>query len=234
VNGAAPGLPLLEARGVEFQYPGGFRLGPLDLRLRAGELVCLSGEPGSGKSTLLRLLAARLRPDVGALLFRQEPLADHRPAGLAAWRRRLGIMDQGGLGALHRSTRELVALALAARGLGARTRRREGARIMGELGLLARADLPCGQLSTGQARWVQLALALCGLPELLLLDEPLAHLSPEHQAEFMTTLRRVAARGTAVLFCRHGDPALDGGSLRCLRLAGGRLTEAFAPDGGVQ
>ena len=218
-------LPLLEARGLEFHYPGGFRLGPLDLRLQAGELVSLSGEPGAGKSTLLRLLAARLRPDAGSLLFRQEPLRDRRPSSLAAWRRRLGILDQGPLAAGHRSTRELMTLALAARGLGVRARRHESTRILGELGLLARADQPCAGLSSGQARWSQLALSLCGLPELLLLDEPLAHLSPEQQRELMEMLGRLAARGAAVLYCRHGDLAAPEDGARHLALTGGHLLE---------
>jgi ABC-type multidrug transport system ATPase subunit len=230
-NGNPATLPLLEARGLEFQYPGGFRLGPLDLRLFAGELVSLEGEPGAGKSTLLRLLAARQRPEAGTLLLRQEPLAGRRLTELAAWRRRLGLLDQDAGLPAQRSPRELLRLALAAHGLGARQRRQESMRILGETGLLARADLPCGSLSTGQGRWVQLALALCGLPELLLLDEPLAHLSPDHQVEMVASLRRLARRGMAVLFCGHGAIPGRREDVRRLRLERGRLAELPAAGG---
>jgi ABC-type multidrug transport system ATPase subunit len=217
-------LPLLEARGLEFSYPGGFRLGPLDLRLQAGEVVALEGEPGAGKSTLLRLLQGRLRPSAGHLLFRQEPLRLSSAQDGAQWRRCLGVLDQGIPLPALRSPRELVRLSLAVHGQGARERRREATRILGEAGLLARAEQPCGTLSTGQSRWVHLALAMCGVPELMLLDEPLAHLSPDQQAAMVRVLERQALRGTAVLFCRHGDAAAHG-ALRRLRLEQGRLIE---------
>jgi ABC-type multidrug transport system ATPase subunit len=224
MNAGSPAaqLPVLEVRGLAFEYPGGFRLGPLDLRLLPGELAALSGEPGVGKSTLLRLLAARLPAQSGTLLFRQEPL-EWNPKHVAGWRRHLGILDQSVTLPGQRSTRELLRLSLAARGLNGKARRHEAMRILGETGQLPRADLPCGNLSTGQSRWAQLALALSGLPDLLLLDEPFAHLSPDHQDELLAFLIRQAARGTAILFCLHGDqPRLPEG-VRRLRLEGGRL-----------
>lgn len=217
-------LPLLEARGLEFSYPGSFRLGPLDLRLHAGEVVSLEGEPGSGKSTLLRLLQGRLRPSAGLLLYRQEPLSLGLPEEQAAWRRCLGVLDQTVLLPASRNPRDLVRLSLAVHGQGAREGRREATRILGETGLLARAEQICGTLSTGQSRWVQLALALCGLPEVMLLDEPLAHLSPEQQRGMLEVLARQARRGTAVLFSRHGDAA-SAGEVRRLRLEQGRVVE---------
>lgn len=219
----APGLPLLEARGLEFGYPDGFRLGPLDLRLHAGEIVALSGEPGAGKSTLLSLLAARRPAERGTLLYRQQPLGARTPRALSAWRRRLGVLEQGALPVPDRSPRDLLHLALAVRGMGGRARRHEATRLLGETGLLARADQPCGALSTGQSRWAQLALALAGLPDVLLLDEPLAHLSPAHQKELVEFLDRLARRGAAVLLCAHGvADALPAGTRR-LHLAGGCL-----------
>jgi ABC-type multidrug transport system ATPase subunit len=221
MNGARP---LLEARDLQFEYPGGFRLGPLQLRLFPGELTALSGEPGSGKSTLLKLLAARLEVQSGTLLFRQEPLGDSL-RGHCAWRRRLGVMDQALALPSGRSLRELLHLCLAARGMGGRARRAEVMRLLGETGQLARADQPCGNLSTGQARWAQLALAQCGVPDLLLLDEPFAHLSPDHQEDLLTYLRRLAARGTAILLCTHGGQPRLPVETRRLRLLDGRLLE---------
>lgn len=223
-------LPLLEARGLEFCYPGGFRLGPLDMRLFAGEVVALEGEPGAGKSTLLRLLQGRLRHTGGHLLFRQEPLRLENPQDAAQWRRCLGVLDQSLQLPAHRSARDLVRLTLAVHGQGTRESRREATRILGETGLLARAEQACGTLSTGQSRWVHLALALCGVPELMLLDEPLAHLSPDQQDAMMRVLERQALRGTAVLFCRHGDAATHG-KLRRLRLEQGRLVEEKGAGG---
>jgi len=217
-------LPVLEARALEFTYPGGFRLGPVDLRLHAEEVVALEGEPGAGKSTLLKLLQGRLQPTGGVLLFRQEPLSLGRPNEQAAWRRCLGVLDQTVQLPAQRTARELVRLSLAVHGHGARERRREAMRILGETGLLTRADQICGTLSTGQSRWVQLALALCGLPDVMLLDEPLAHLSPDQQEAMLGVLKRQARRGTGVLFCRHGDAARDG-DVRRLRLEQGRVVE---------
>src|SRR5207248_9078750 len=65
----------IELRGIEFAFEGdGFRLGPLDLTLRRGEIVFIVGGNGSGKTVLLRLLSALYHPGAGTILFNGKPL----------------------------------------------------------------------------------------------------------------------------------------------------------------
>jgi ABC-type multidrug transport system ATPase subunit len=218
------GAALLEVRDLTLRRRG-FVLGPLNLRLQAGELLILTGPAGAGKSTLLRLLALRERPDEGRLLHRQLPVPARNAVDIAAWRRRLGIVDQQGLLLPERSLREQMALLAGARGRRRAEARRDGMRVLTDLGLHALADRPCGQLSTGQQRWCQLALALCGSPELLLLDEPLAQLPAATRRELFEQIRRCCGRGAAALLCSHDEDLIEQGSARVLRLAAGRLAE---------
>lgn len=231
------GPALLEARGLAFRHGGGFALGPLDFRLRPGELLFLAGPAGAGKTTLLRLLALRDAPSEGLLLFRQRPLRASTPAEIAAWRRRLGILDQSSAPLPERSLREQMRLVLDARGRRRPEARRDAMRVLTDLGLHALADRDSTTLSTGQRRWCQLALALCGSPELLLLDEPLAHLPADTRRELFDQIVRLCERGAAAVVSSHDEDILDRGAGRVLRLVQGRLAEerrgaARTPAGG--
>lgn len=219
------GPPLFELRDLDFAWPGGLRLAGLNLRIYPGDLLVLRGEPGAGKSTLLRLMAARLRAASGQMMLRRKPFVENGDASCMRWRRSFGLLDQQLALPGNRSPRELIELCLAGRGMRARERRREGMRLLSETGQLALADRNCGVLSVGQQRWVQLALALAGKPEILLLDEPFHHLGEEMCRELEQWLVRMPQRGTAVMLSSH-RPLELGRDHRELQLVNGQLHEA--------
>ncbi|MCB9473818.1 MAG: ATP-binding cassette domain-containing protein [Candidatus Delongbacteria bacterium] len=220
------GSPLLEARGLAFRYPGGFGVGPLDLQLRPGELLLLAGPSGAGKSTLLDLLAGSLSPASGRLLFRQSAVLRTPLSALAAYRRRIGIVDHRGSLLADRSLRENLDFALAARGVTAGARRRERLQLLGRLGLLGLQDQKPATLSTGEGRRAQLALALSGNPDALLLDEPLGNLPREIRQDLFQQLLELRRAGTAILMTTHDDELLGSGEGRVLRMDHGRLSAA--------
>ena len=164
----------------------------LDLTLRAGEVTALLGPNGAGKSTTVALLTGRLAPDAGRVsVFGGDPRE-------AANRARLGVMLQEagmprgltlaeqvdlfrGYFADPRPLAEVIALA----GLDGLERRR------------------CSALSGGQQRRLQFALAVCGRPDLLILDEPTTGMDIDARRELWTAVGSEAARGAAVLLTTH-------------------------------
>ncbi len=215
---------LLEARGLSYDYGEGFRLPPVSLTLRRGELLVIHGPSGAGKSTLIRLLCGLLPSPTGRLLYRGEPVDCGSPDRLAAFRRRIGIVEPRRPLPTGRSLRSLLDLALQARGLSSDARRRQCVRLLGQVGLSARAQADPATLSEGELRRAQLALALGGHPELLLLDEPLSNLPAEVRDQIFAELKSLRSRGTAILLSSHDTRLQEEG--RLLRMEHGRLEEA--------
>ncbi len=184
--------PLARLRGVRHHYGKTLALDGLDLALPAGQVLALLGPNGAGKSTAISLLLGLQRADAGTAELFGLP-----PQSLEA-RRRAGVMLQAAavpdtlkVGELidltrayypqPRSVADLVALA-------------------GLDGLMARRY---GQLSGGQQRRVQFALAVCGRPDLLFLDEPTTGLDIDARQTLWKAIRELRGQGCAVLLTTH-------------------------------
>jgi ABC-2 type transport system ATP-binding protein len=164
----------------------------VDLELRAGEVLALLGPNGAGKTTAIALMLGLTMPDRGAALLRgQSPLALRARQGMGVMLQNAGIAEQSKVAELLTLTRsyypnpkplsECVALA-------------------GLDGLLTRCY---GTLSGGQQRRVQFALAICGNPEVLFLDEPTTGLDIEAREALWRAIRSLTQAGTGVLLTTH-------------------------------
>ncbi|MGY3040421.1 ABC-2 type transport system ATP-binding protein [Rhodanobacter sp. TND4EL1] len=174
------------------------RYGPLtaldgaDLQVRRGELLALLGPNGAGKTTAIALLLGLVRPDAGsAQLFGEDPQAIEP-------RRRIGVMLQNA--ELPPTLRVGELLRLTASYYPTPRPLQESAELAGVSDLLKR---PYAKLSGGQQRRVQFALALCGRPELLFLDEPTVGMDIDARQHLWSTIRRLIAEGCAVLLTTH-------------------------------
>jgi ABC-2 type transport system ATP-binding protein len=181
--------PLVAARGAGRSFGARVALQPTDFELRAGEAVALVGPNGAGKSTLLALLAGALEPTSGIVTRHgQVGWAPQRPA------------QYGRL-----SPRENLELFARLEGEADATAAAEE--------LLADFDLPAdgivaAELSVGNRQRLNLAIALLGAPQALLLDEPTAALDPEHRERLWARLEELRARGVALAFVtQHPDEA---------------------------
>jgi len=207
--------PKLELSGVVKRLGAQVALGPIDLKVMAGESLAVVGPSGAGKTTLLRLLLGLERPDAGAVRLSGGPLSD---GDLLAARRRIGYVVQGG--GLFPHLTAAGNAGLVARFLGWSGPRIE-ARVR-ELAALARLPFDLfarypAQLSGGQAQRVALVRALMLDPEVLLLDEPLGALDPVTRAELQEDLARAFSQlGKTVVLVTHD---LAEAAILCGRIA---------------
>ena len=167
-------------------------LAGVELKVRGGEMLALLGPNGAGKSTAIGLLLGLDRADAGTVsLFGQPPHA------LQA-RRRIGVMLQSAGIPETLKVSELLELT---RSYYPQPRSvADCVALAGLDGLLGRRY---GQLSGGQQRRVQFALALCGRPDLLFLDEPTTGLDIEARQTLWRAIRELVAQGCGVLLTTH-------------------------------
>jgi putative ABC transport system ATP-binding protein len=195
----------------------------IDLEIPAGGFVALTGPSGAGKSTLLSLIGGLERPQSGTLTVGRHNLQDLHADELAEYRRStIGFVFQhfGLLDLL--SARENIELAASLS--GASRRRRQGARdLLGEVGLIDRAEHRPGQLSGGERQRVAIARALVNDPGLILADEPTGNLDAVSAMRVLDLLERVhRERGCTLLVVTHNEAVAERAAHR-YRLDSGRL-----------
>lgn len=218
--------PLLEARSVSRWFHAGTAaevraVDGVSLSVPRGACVLLTGPSGSGKTTLLALLGTLETPTAGAALVDGIDPAGAGDAARAALRRRIGFAFQGGPLVPGLALWENVTLGRVARGEGVAARRERAAALLGDLGLLERLRAPAEELSTGEAQRAVLARALAGEPEILLLDEPLAHLDPASAALVAGAVAAFHGKGGTVVAATHDTGGLPAATEVC-RLERGR------------
>lgn len=204
--------PLAALRNARKNFGARCALDGIDLVLRRGELHALLGPNGAGKTTAIALLLGLARPDSGRVeLFGADPQT-------LALRRRVGVMLQSE--SLPETLHVGELLAMTANYYPRPRPLSECAERAGIADLLKR---PYGKLSGGQQRRVQFALALCGQPELLFLDEPTVGMDIEARARLWTTIRALVAEGCAVLLTTHYLEEAEALADRVTVLARGRV-----------
>lgn len=161
----------------------------LDLEVRHGEMVAITGASGVGKTTLLHVLGALDQPDAGSLRLAGEEVARLSEREAAAFRnRQVGFVFQH-----HRLLPELTAMENASLPLRIRRVPRgpaedRAARLLGELGLAERLHHRPEELSGGEQQRVAVARALSGDPALLIADEPTGNLDAAASGQLLELL----------------------------------------------
>jgi len=179
----------------------------IDLTIREGEFVALMGPSGSGKSTLLNLIAGIDSPTGGEVRVAGESLGTLKPGKLAAWRaRHIGFIFQ-----LYNLIPVLTAyqnveLPLLLTKLSARERKKRVLKVLGLVGLEARAKHFPRQLSGGEEQRVAIARAIVADPTLLVADEPTGDLDAKNAAEILTLLQRLHAELEKTILMVTHDP----------------------------
>jgi ABC-type branched-subunit amino acid transport system ATPase component/ABC-type branched-subunit amino acid transport system permease subunit len=220
---ARTGVAVLEARDISVRFGGLQAVDGASLRVDRGTIVGLMGPNGAGKTTLFNAISGALTPDAGSVHFLGEDVSA-LPSHLRAARGMGRTFQLIGL-AKDQSVYEnlLIAQHLAApygvtaalTTLGSRRWERDirhrADRTLAGLGFGRYRDTPVGRLSHGQQRIVEIGCALVTSPELLMLDEPSAGMSPAAAEDLAATLLDIRDQlGRTVLLIEHNIPLVLG------------------------
>jgi len=185
--------PAIEVTGLRVRRGGQEVLRDIGFTVRRGTVTGLLGPNGCGKSTLMRSIVGVQLVESG----RVDVL--RRPAGSPGLRRRIGYATQEP--AIYADLTVTEALRYFAAVLG--TRPSDVDRVIAQVGLTGSARTLVGRLSGGQRGRANLAVALLGTPELLVLDEPTVGSDPELRDELWTLFHDLAATGVTLLISSH-------------------------------
>jgi heme exporter protein A len=174
-QGQEPSDVAIELRGLRREFGDRAALHGVDLRLERGQSLAVLGPNGSGKSTLLRILAGLLRPSGGevSILGCTLPKETHRLRG------RVGYLGHEPLLYRDLSPRENLELAGALHGLDPERCDPRIDALIDAVGMTSRSRDRVAELSAGMRQRIDICRAILHEPDLLLLDEPDAHLDPD-------------------------------------------------------
>ncbi|MBI3373388.1 MAG: branched-chain amino acid ABC transporter ATP-binding protein/permease [Betaproteobacteria bacterium] len=213
----ARGEPLLQLQQVSKSYFGLAALSDVSMTVRAGTVHALIGPNGAGKSTLINTICGLYRADSGVIRLAEHDITQwpaHRRARLGLARTfqnlqligglsvienvMLGVPDRGGV------VKAFVSW-LCGRPFESEQRARARA-LLGFLGIEGFADVSPGDLSYGHRKLAELARALAGQPQLMLLDEPIAGINEEESRLIAAGIGRLREAGVTILLVEHDMP----------------------------
>src|SRR5271170_3017942 len=231
--------PALEVRGITKSFGGIFANKNINFSVEQGELRGIIGPNGAGKSTFFKMLTCEMPPTSGRINFHGRDITGMDIASVC----QLGLTKSYQVNQLFSrlTLRENLMIAALAerRGKFSVDLLRRIDRVPGLLtqvestlalvGLTARADAPVAELTYGEKRRLEIGLALAASPSLLLLDEPLAGMSPQERRETVQLLKNVR-RGRTLVVVEHDMDAIFNLAERITVLHEGRVLAEGAPE----
>jgi branched-chain amino acid transport system ATP-binding protein len=228
---------LLEIENLVKAFGGLQATDRVNLSVEKGSLGSLIGPNGAGKTTLFNQITGYLVPDSGRVAFRGEEITGLHPYEISrkgitrAFQiinifPRLTVVESVQLAILAKRGHTLKCFAPARRMV-----REEAIAVLETVGLAERAGALARELSHGDQRVLELALALAGEPELLLLDEPMAGMSPFERVKVTELIQKIHQdRRLTILFCEHDMDVVFGISERVTVLHQGRIIAEGKPE----
>lgn len=209
---------------VTKRYPGGHTaLERVDIDIARGEMVVVTGHSGAGKSTLLKLLAVLERPTEGRVLVGGENVSALKRAALPYWRRSIGLIMQDQRLLFDRSAFDNVMLPLAISSHPPREAAKRVSAALERVGLAGRDKAMPVELSGGEQQRLTIARAIVNRPQILLADEPTAHLDDAYARDIADLFRSFNEAGVTVLLTTHDGGLFERYAPRRLSLAHGTL-----------
>lgn len=201
---------MLEVTSLSKSFEGFKAVKDASLSVKDGEVVAVIGPNGAGKTTLFNLITGVIRPDSGKVLFKGEDITGLKPYQVC--RRgmsrsfqvvtvfpRLSVFENVQVSVLSRQKKTWNLFTPSSKLAIAETER-----ILENVGLTGVGDATSAALSHGERKVLEIAIALGGNPEFLILDEPTAGMSPEETSRCIDLIRQLKEKlGITILFCEH-------------------------------
>ncbi len=221
---------ILEVRNLSKSFHGLRAVHEVNFDVSEGELLALIGPNGAGKSTCFNMLMGQLKPTAGEVYFQGENLVGKYPRDI--WRKGIGrtfqitatyssmtVVEnvQMALMSFHRRIYSMLPYAH-------KMYKKEALTFLEMVGLASQAERHCAILAYGDLKRLELAIALCHNPTLLLMDEPTAGMAPtERESVMQLTADIVREKNISVLFTEHDMDVVFGHAHRILVLNRGEL-----------
>ncbi|MBD3880801.1 cell division ATP-binding protein FtsE [Phormidium tenue FACHB-886] len=215
---------IIQLKQVTKLYDNGCcALSEVNLKIRQGDFLFITGPSGSGKSTLLKLLYGEEVATRGEIIVNGVNVSQLRGSQLAKLRRQIGIVFQDYKLIPRRTVSENVAFVLWAQGF---TRKEIHRRLMPALkmvGLQHKANCFPDELSGGEQQRVSIARAVVNTPPILLADEPTGNLDPDNSWQVIKILRKLNSLGITVIVTTHDEQLVRLSNHSVVQVRNGRL-----------
>jgi len=226
-------MSVLALRSLSKSFGGVHAVREVSFEIGKGEFLAMIGPNGAGKSTCFNMINGQIAPDSGEILCDGKNIAGLAPRDI--WRLGVGRTFQVAATFASMTVRENIEVALLARARAhARLARPPAAAmraatdaLLEQVRMTRFADQGASTLAYGDAKRVELAIALANAPRLLLMDEPTAGMAPAERVALMRLARTLATTtGLAILFTEHDMDVVFGTADRILVLNRGALIAA--------
>ena len=229
--------PILEVIGLNKHFGGIYVTNNVNFTIAEGEKVAMIGPNGAGKSTFFNLLTGYHSPDEGQVIFNGQDITRWSPDAIV----RIGISRAFQISNIfpRLTVMENVRSAVHAYmdvtmnmfGKAEQIGTGETVHVLDLCGLAEKVDTPAGQLSQGDKKKLELAIALAGQPKLLFLDEPTAGMSRDETQETMELVDRLNRDlALSVLFTEHDMSVVFNHAKRVALLHRGEIIVEGTPD----
>ncbi len=216
--------PMVKLRQVTKTYGNGSQaLVNVNLQIKRGDFVFLTGPSGSGKSTLLKLLYGQERPTSGDVVVNNHPLSQLKGNRLAMLRRSIGVVFQDYKLIPRRTVAENVAFVLWAQGFTRKEIYRRLWPTLKMVGLQGKARCFPDELSGGEQQRVSIARAVVSTPPLLLADEPTGNLDVDNSWQVIKILKKLNSIGITVVVTTHDEHLVQMSNYPVVQLRNGYL-----------
>ena len=214
---------MIQLRAVTKKYKNNYALKNVNLDIKSGEFVFITGASGAGKSTLMKLLYKEEVPTSGTVLIGGINIANLPSNKVPNLRRCMGIVFQDYKLLQNMSVYDNVAYVIRTMGISNKEIR---TRVIGALkvvGLLEKRNSKPTELSGGEQQRVSIARAIVNGPPLLIADEPTGNLDPKNSLEIMQILEQINKRGITIIVSTHDKSMVNYLKKRVLTLDSGEI-----------
>jgi len=217
----------------KFYPPDQMALDGINLEIANGEFIFIAGASGAGKTTLFKVLFGAEKISKGQAVVADKDLTKLDSAGLADFRKKIGVVFQDYKLLDRRKVWENVAFGLEVRGVTTQARKSLALEMLDVVGLADKAERMPLTLSGGEQQRVSLARALIHQPKLLLADEPTGNLDPDMTRIVFDLLLEANAAGVTVLVATHNLSIIEELRRRTIILDKGKIIGDFEKSAAI-